>query len=75
MKKGLEKIILDCQKNQKSKGCIAPMLSYCDKVYSSQDKICKYNGEAIQVPIYKEGIRGYALRYSCILYSKVVKAI
>ena len=63
MKKTLEKVVKECYKEK-----IHP--HYCDKVYGSMDKICKYNGQIIQVPVYKDGHRGYAIRYECLRYKK-----
>lgn len=62
MSKQLDDIVA-CQRKNDHK-------HFCDKTYSTMPKVCKYNGDKIQVPVYKDGVRGYSLRYECRKYKK-----
>ena len=55
----LEQIVRICEKRG------VPKKFYCDKVYVSDGIKCKYHGRIIHVISYKDGVRGYSIRYEC----------
>jgi len=63
MVKTIELLVKECQKLEIHK-------HYCDNGYGSMPKVCKYNGDVIHVPVYKDGHRGYSIRYECKLFKK-----
>ncbi len=61
--KRIEKIIEACIRSDYHK-------FYCDKFYVANEIKCKYHGKIVHVLSFKNGIKGYQIRYECKKQSK-----